>query len=234
VRRASIVQLIVIGAIAGVIACAIAVLLPWLPEPASREAGRIDFVFWFTAAICILIFSLVAAVIVYAVWRYRVAPDDDSDGPPVHGHTMLEIVWTAIPAAMVTSIAIVSAIVLSKNDAQGANPLIVRVHARQFTWSFAYPGSKREYPVLRLPVNRSVLLRMRSDDVIHSFWVPQFGQKQDVVPGIVTKLHITPTRVGTYVVECTELCGVGHAIMRSKTIVMTRSKFDRWLAAQTK
>jgi cytochrome c oxidase subunit 2 len=75
---------------------------------------------------------------------------------------------------------------------------------------------------------------MRSDDVIHSFWVPQFGQKQDVVPGIVTKLHITPTRVGTYIVECTELCGIGHAIMRSKTIVMTRSKFDRWLAAQGK
>jgi cytochrome c oxidase subunit 2 len=232
VRRSSIVQLIVIGTIAGVIACAIALLLPWLPEPASREAGRIDFVFWFTAAICILIFSLVAAVIIYAVWHFRVAPDDDSDGPPVHGHTMVEVVWTAIPAAMVTAIAIVSAIVLSKNDAEGANPLIVRVHARQFTWTFAYPGSKQEYPVLRLPVKRSVVLRMRSDDVIHSFWVPQFSQKQDVVPGITTKLHITPTRVGSYPLICTELCGVGHALMRTKTIVMTRSKFDRWLAKQ--
>src|ERR671938_981366 len=118
VRRSSIVQLIVIGLIAGAIACAIALLLPWLPEPASREAGRIDFVFWFTSGICILIFSLVAAVIIYAVWRFRVAPDDDSDGPPVHGHTMLEIVWTAIPAAMVTSIAIVRAIVLTKTDAE--------------------------------------------------------------------------------------------------------------------
>ena len=231
-RRGSIVQLIVIGTIAGAIACAIALLLPWLPEPASREAGRIDFVFWFTAGICILIFSLVAAVIIYAVWRFRVAPDDDSDGPPTHGHTKLEIAWTAVPTAFVTAIAIVSAIVLSKNDAEGATPLIVRVHARQFTWTFAYPGSKKEFPVLRLPVKRSVVLRMRSDDVIHSFWVPQFSQKQDVVPGITTKLHITPTRVGTYVIECTELCGVGHALMRSKTIVMTRRKFDSWLAAR--
>jgi cytochrome c oxidase subunit 2 len=234
VRRGSIVQLVAIGTIAALIACAIALLLPWLPEPASREAGRIDFVFWFATAICILIFSLVAAVIIYAVWRFRVAPDDDSDGPPVHGHTMLEVVWTAIPAAMVTAIAVVSAVVLSKNDAEGATPLIVRVHARQFTWAFAYPGSKREYPVLRLPVERSVVLRLHSDDVIHSFWVPQFSQKQDVVPGITTKLHITPTRVGTYPLVCTELCGVGHALMRSKTIVMTKAKFDNWLASREK
>ena len=229
-RRASAVQLVVIGAIAGVIACALALLLPWLPTPASREAGRIDFVFWFTAGICIFIFSIVAAVSIYSVWRFRAAPDDDSDGPPTHGHTKLEIVWTAVPAAFVTAIAIVSAIVLSKNDAEGATPLIVRVHARQFTWSFAYPGSKKEFPVLRLPVDRSVVLRMRSDDVIPSFWVPEFSQKQDVVPGITTKVHITPTRIGTYPVICTELCGLGHGIMRSKVVVMSRSKFDAWLA----
>jgi cytochrome c oxidase subunit II len=229
VRRGSIFQLIVIGVIAGAIASLVAVIPGWLPEPASREAGRIDFVFWFVTGICIFIFSIVAAVSVYAVWKFRAKPDDDSDGPPIHGHTGLEIAWTALPALLVTAIAIVSAIVLAKDDAQGADPLRVEVTAQQFFWSYRYPEyNNKASDVLRLPVNRSVVLRMTAKDVIHSFWVPEFRQKQDVVPGIHPTLHITPNRVGTYPVICTELCGVGHALMRSRVIVMKRADFAKW------
>jgi cytochrome c oxidase subunit 2 len=229
VRRGSIVQLIVIGVLAGAIASAFALIPGWLPEPASREAGRIDFVFWFVTGICIFIFSIVAAVSIFAVWKFRAKPDDDSDGPPIHGHTGLEIVWTAVPTLLVTSIAVVSAIVLAKNDAQGANPLRVEVTAQQFFWSYRYPEyGNKESDILRLPVNRSVVLRMTAKDVIHSFWVPEFSQKQDVVPGIHPTLHITPTKVGTYPVICTELCGLGHALMRSRTIVMTDAAFQKW------
>ena len=85
-RRSQILTLVGIGTIAGGIAAAVAVLLPWLPTPASREAGRIDFVFWFVTVICIVIFAIVAAVLLYAVVRFRAAPDDDTDGPPTHGH----------------------------------------------------------------------------------------------------------------------------------------------------
>ena len=88
-RRGSIVQLIVIGVLAGAIASLVALIPGWLPQPASREAGRIDFVFWFVTGICIFVFSIVAAVSVYAVWKFRAKPDDDSDGPPIHGHTGL-------------------------------------------------------------------------------------------------------------------------------------------------
>jgi cytochrome c oxidase subunit 2 len=229
VRRGSIVQLIVIGVLAGAIASAVALIPGWLPEPASREAGRIDFVFWFVTGICIFIFAIVAAVSVFAVWKFRAKPDDDSDGPPIHGHTGLEIAWTAVPTLLVTAIAIVSAIVLAKNDAQGADPLRVDVIAQQFFWSYRYPEfDNKESDILRLPVNRSVVLRMSSKDVIHSFWVPEFGQKQDVVPGIHPTLHITPDRVGTYPVICTELCGLGHALMRSRTVVMTEAAFQKW------
>jgi cytochrome c oxidase subunit 2 len=229
VRRGSIVQLIVIGVLAGGVASAFALIPNWLPPSASREAGRIDFVFWFVTGICIFVFSIVAAVSVYAVWKFRARPDDDSDGPPIHGHTGLEILWTAVPALLVTSIAIVSAIVLAKDDAQGANPLRVEVTAQQFFWSYRYPSyNDKPSDVLRLPVNTSVVLHMTSKDVIHSFWVPEFRQKQDVVPGIHPTLHITPDRVGTYPVICTELCGVGHALMRSRVIVMTQSAFDKW------
>ena len=165
------------------------------------------------------------------MWKFRAKPDDDSDGPPIHGHTGLEIFWTAVPTLLVTSIAIVSAIVLAKDDAQGANPLRIEVTAQQFLWSYRYPGyGNKSSDILRLPVNRSVVLRMTSKDVIHSFWVPEFGQKQDVVPGIHPTLHITPDRIGTYPVICTELCGVGHALMRSRVIVMKDGAFATWAA----
>jgi cytochrome c oxidase subunit 2 len=83
-------------------------------------------------------------------------------------------------------------------------------------------------------VNRSVLLHFKSKDVIHSFWVPEFGQKQDTVPGLDTKLHITPNKIGSYPVICTELCGLGHAVMRTEAIVMSQAAFDKWLKSQTK
>ncbi len=244
-RRGSVVQLVALGAVFGAVAAAVALFIPWLPDPASKQADRIDFVFWFVTAICITIFALVAAVIVYAVLNFRAGPDDDSDGPPVHGHTGLEIVWTAVPAALVTAISIVSAVVLAQNghipqSSAGAardplKPLVVDVTAQQFSWIFKYPGFKdATSSTLRLPVDTTVQLRLRSLDVIHSFWVPEFSQKQDAVPGLVTKLVITPDRLGTFPVICTELCGLGHALMRSEAMVMTTPKFRDWAVGQGK
>src|SRR5206468_12855674 len=158
----SIVQLVVLGILFGAGAAAVALLIPWLPDPASEQADRIDFVFWFVTAICIAIFALVAAVIVYAVFNFRAGPDDDEDGPPTHGNTGLEIVWTAVPAALVTAISIVSAVVLAKNDhipkASAAgdplHPLVVEVTAQQFAWSFKYTGfGDLTSATLKLPLN---------------------------------------------------------------------------------
>jgi cytochrome c oxidase, subunit II len=238
----------------------VALLIPWLPDPASEQADRIDFVFWFVTAICIAIFALVAAVIVYAVFNFRAGPDDDEDGPPTHGNTGLEIVWTAVPAALVTAISIVSAVVLAKNEqlpntpsasaARSAqkstvnglckskggdplNPLVVCVTAQQFTWLFKYPDyGNATSSTLRLPIHTTVQLQLQALDVIHSFWVPQFGQKQDAVPGLLTKLVITPKRLGTFPVICTELCGLGHALMRSEAIVLNEDKFISWTKSQ--
>jgi cytochrome c oxidase subunit II len=228
VRRSQILTLVGLGTLAGGIAAAVAYLLPWLPQPASREAGRIDFVFWFVTIICIVIFAAVAGALLYSVMKFRAAPDDDSDGPPTHGHTGLEIWWTLIPTLLV------SAIVLAKNDRVGKDFLHVNVTARQFAWSFQYPSGKNMTSgTLRVPVNKSLLLTFTSDDVIHSFWVPEWGQKQDTVPGIHPTLHITPDKVGRYPVICTELCGLGHATMRTWAIVMTQTAFDKWLKGQS-
>ena len=234
-RRGSIVALLGLALVAGGVATAVALVPTWLPEDASREAGRIDFVFWFVIAICIAIFAIVAAAMIYAVARFRVQDDDFEDGPPIHGHTGLEITWTVIPFLLVTAIAIVSAIVLSRNDAQAQDTLRINVTAQQFAFTFNYPDANNiTSPVLRLPEGRSVELYMRALDVIHSVFVPEFSQKEDVVPGLVTQLHITPTRLGTFPLECTELCGLGHSLMRSEAIVMTPKAFDAWLKQQEK
>jgi cytochrome c oxidase subunit II len=232
-RRGSIVALLGIGLVAGGVATAVALIPTWLPVDASREAGRIDFVFWFVIAICIALFSVVAAVMIYSVIRFRAAPDDLEDGPPIHGHTGLEIGWTAIPLVLVVAIAIVSGVVLSQNDAEGANPLVVNIQAQQYVFTFSYPEAKNATsPVLYLPVNRSVELDMRSLDVIHAFFVPEFRENEDIVPGLVTKIHITPDRIGTYPLECNELCGAGHTLMNTQVIVESQADFDKWIAQQ--
>ncbi len=234
-RRGTIVQLAAVGVVVGAATAAVALFVPWLPKPAAKEADRIDFVFWFVTAICIAIFALVATISIYSVIKFRARPDDDSDGPPIHGHTGLEIAWTAIPAALVTAIAIVSAIVLAKNGNAGPRPLRVQVTAQQFAWSFKYPDQKNlTSGQLRLPLGRPVRLEITSVDVIHSFWVPEFGQKQDAVPGAVNPLVITPTRLGAFPVICTELCGLGHSLMRTQAMVMRPAAFDGWVKQQGK
>jgi cytochrome c oxidase subunit 2 len=231
VRRGSLFQLIAIGVLIGGAASAVALLIPWLPPSASKEGDRIDFVFWFTIGICIAIFAVVAAVCVYSFLKFRARPDDDSDGPPIHGHTGLEIVWTAVPTALVIAIGIVSAVVLSRNDSIPKDHLTVEVTAQQFAWSFRYPGQGDvTSTVLRLPLHKPVELKLHALDVIHSFWVPELRQKQDAVPGITTHLKITPTKLGTFPVICTELCGLGHALMRSEAIVMDPKAFEKWAA----
>jgi cytochrome c oxidase subunit 2 len=211
------------------------VAIPWLPVSASKEREGIDLTYWLATGIGIMIFAVVAAAILYSVWRFRVHPDDDRDGPPIHGHTGLEIVWTAIPTVLVTAIAIVSAIVLHDNGTFGKNPLRVKVTAQQFTWEFTYengPAKGIVSPDLYLPVDKTAKLEIETRDVLHSFWVPEFGQKQDAVPGRINPLKITPTKVTglkhPYPVICTELCGLGHALMRRNAYVLTSADFATW------
>ena len=221
-------MLVLIGVIVGAVTTAIAVLVDWLPEQASEQREGIDFVFWLTTWICVGIFALVAAVALYAVWKFRAGPDDDSDGKPIHGHTGLEIAWTALPAVLVIIIGVASGVVLAQNDRGGPDVLRVRVTGQQFAWNFEYPNGVNS-STLRLPVDRDTVLELTALDVIHSFWVREFGQKQDAVPGELTKLPITPTKLGDYDVVCTELCGLGHSVMRTRSVVMRGAAFDAWL-----
>jgi cytochrome c oxidase subunit 2 len=232
-RRGSLIQLLALGVLIGAGSTAVALLIPWLPPAAATQANRIDLVFWLVTAIAIAIFSIVAAVSIYSVLKFRARPDDDSDGPPIHGHTGLEIVWTAIPAALVTAISIVSGVVLAQIGHLPKQHLTVDVFARQFDWSFSYPAAHNlRAGDLRLPLGQPTLLKMTSADVIHAFFVPEFRQNEDVVPGETTTLVITPTKLGSYPVICNELCGLGHTLMRTQAIVMRPADFQAWLKSQ--
>jgi cytochrome c oxidase subunit II len=231
--RKGIVQLVAISVVIGVVVTLVAVLFQWLPTSASKEFDRIQDIYWFATVMSIVIFSLVAGVVIYSVWKWRVPPDDDADGPPIHGNTALEIVWTAVPAILVIALGVVSAFVLSENGQASENPLQVKVIGQQFTWKFEYGDySNLESGELVLPVDRQAEFTLEAVDVIHSFWVPNFGQKMDAVPGIETSILVTPTRTGDFAVVCSELCGLGHATMRAKARVVTQAEFDKWIEEQ--
>ena len=135
-RRGPILSLLGIGTLAGVIAAAVAIFLPWLPSEASNERGRIDALFWFTVAICILIFAIVVAVMLSSILHFRTSPDDESDGPPIHGHTRLEIDWTHNPTVVVTATRVFRAIVLTPESVTGQTLVPRQLHAPRFARTF--------------------------------------------------------------------------------------------------
>jgi len=231
--RKGIVQLVAIGVVIGVAVALVAVLFQWLPESASEEFDRIQDIYWFATWMSVVIFAIVGAVVVYSVWKWRVPPDDDAEGPPIHGHTGLEIAWTAVPAILVIALGIVSAVVMSKNGETKDDALQVRAIGQQFAWKFEYPEhGDFESGELVLPVNQQAHFTMEAVDVSHSFWVPNLGQKMDAVPGIETTINVTPVRTGDFAVVCTELCGLGHATMRARARVVTQAEFDEWIEEQ--
>ena len=221
--------MVLVGVAVGGALALVAVLIPWLPSADSSQAHKVDDVYWFVTIICMAIFALVAGVSVYAIWKFRAAPDDEEDGSPIHGHTGLEVVWTAVPAALVTAISIYSGVVLVQVERIPAEHRVIEVTAQQFAWSFTYPESKVTSGKLALPINQPVELKLTAKDVIHSFWVPEWRMKKDAVPGIETDVIVTPTKLGTFTVICTELCGLGHAAMRAQALVLTQAGFERWL-----
>lgn len=204
----------------------------WMGDAASTAAGPIDTLMDVSIIISSFIFAIVCVALGYALVKWRVKPGDEGDGLPIHGNTKLEIVWTLIPTVIVLFLAGYSWVVLNDIEKEDPNALTVNVYSQQFAWTFGYPenGNKWSEGVLHVPVDRQIDFKMNAQDVIHSFWVPEWRIKKDNVPGITTEALITPDKVGTYQLICTELCGAGHATMRALVVVQTQEAFDRWAA----
>jgi cytochrome c oxidase subunit II len=225
----------VIGIVVGVICVIVALAIDWLPDPASKEADRVDLLIWWTVWASIGIFVIVVTFLVYSIWKFRVDDDNDEDGPPTHGHTLLEIVWTAIPTVMLGITAAWGAVVLVQNEeiaTAGQGPLRVDVLAQQFAWEFTYPELGVTTGDLRVPVDRQVVLTLRAKDVIHDFFVYETRIKGDAVPGITNDLvrfTMKPEYAGrNFDIICAELCGAGHSLMRAQMFTLTPSDFDAW------
>jgi cytochrome c oxidase subunit II len=139
-----------------------------------------------------------------------------------------------VPFIMVTLLAIYGWYTLDNIEAKQKNEMVVSVTGQQFTWTFEYPEEKVQTKELVLPVNRPIEFRVHSKDVIHSFWVPQFRLKSDAVPGLTTRIRLTPDKEGNYEVVCAELCGLGHSTMRQFVRVVPAGEFQTWLSDQKK
>jgi cytochrome c oxidase subunit 2 len=209
--------------------------VPWLPEQASSQASAMDTLYNALAVASVFIFALVLSILFVSVLRFRRRFGDESDGDPIHGHTGLEVIWTAIPAIIVTGAAIWSGVVLGNIEKPKPGTEIVNANGQQFAWTFDYQSRGiKNAGELHLVNDRNYQFKIHAKDVLHSFWVPEFRLKKDAVPGMTTEVRIKPTRPGTYSVVCAELCGLGHATMRARVQVESQSAFDRWAAAQKK
>jgi cytochrome c oxidase subunit II len=236
VRNRPILQMVLIGLIATAIAIPVALSIPWFPTDASKQASNVRTLYDVLLIATVPIFVLVETVVLFSVWKFRMRPgQEDLDGPPIHGNTRLEVVWTAVPAILIVSLCTYAYTVLRSNEDSKRNEMTINVTARQFAFEFSYPeagGKTVVSPVLYLAKDQPVVFKLHALDVIHSFFVPNFSEKLDAVPGITTTLRVTPTRLGAYPAECTELCGPGHSLMRAPVRVVTPAAFQAWLRAQ--
>jgi cytochrome c oxidase subunit 2 len=232
--QASIVQMLVIGLIASVAGVVLGIAIDWFPDQGSVQAQKIDTLYDVLIVASVPVFVLVQVVVLFSVWKFRMRPgEENADGPPIHGNTTLEIIWTTIPAILLVALCSYAYVVLTDIEDAKANEMRVNVTGQQFTWSFEYPQAGGGQPVrsnvLYLPEGRPVHFYVKSKDVIHDFWIPEMRMKVDAVPGITTDYRLTPIKTGSYSVVCAELCGIGHAYMRQTAKVISASAFGTWL-----
>jgi cytochrome c oxidase subunit 2 len=218
----------------------IGTLAPLLfPTQASAEAQQIDTLFTVMLSIGGAIFLLVQGLLVFSIIRFRARPGDTTDGANIHGNFTLEVIWTAIPSVIVLFLVFYSYNVwTSIRTVRADEELVVEALGQRFAWTFTYTDPENRLPaevsqtfsdsILHTYVGRPVVVRMRTTDVNHAFWVPSMRVKQDMIAGKTTEVRFTPTQPGDYRVVCAELCGGGHGQMYS-TIRVYESE-DAWLS----
>lgn len=211
-----------------------------LSEPVSTFGSEIDSIYYLILVITGVIFILVEVALVVFLVKYRHREGRRAEYS--HGHTTLEAVWTVVPFILVMAIAWISMDVwLEAKIADSHAPedaLPFRVTAKQFEWLVTYPGPDEKLDTaddfektnqLHLPVGRAVRIDLASEDVIHSFFLPDFRVKQDAVPGMVIPVWFEATVAGEYPLACAELCGLGHYTMNASVTVHEPEDFDSWV-----
>ncbi len=198
------------------------------PRTASTVAGQVDALFYFLVGVSVFFAGLIfLLIIVFAIKYRRRSPDEQPK--PIHGNLALELIWTIIPLGLTLVMFVWGAWLFVTLSKPPADALEVYVVAKQWMWKYQHPEGKREIDELHIPVGRPVTLTMTSEDVIHSFFIPAFRVKMDILPGRYTNVWFQATKVGEYQQYCTQYCGTGHAGMLSKIIVMEPAAYEKWL-----
>jgi cytochrome c oxidase subunit 2 len=217
------------------------------PDPKTEAAREVWNLYLIVFVMGAIVFVGVEGFILYAIVRYR--RRDDRLPAQLHGNNLVELIWTAIPTVIVLILFVLSSIALAQVEARSEDPSVtIEVDGEQWFWVFHYldddgdptndvtvVGTPASPPVMALPINEPVRLILRSDNVVHAFYVPHFLIKRDLIPvpedQPLNEMEVTVTEVGTYGGQCAEFCGDLHARMTFSVEAMTRADYDAWLAA---
>jgi cytochrome c oxidase subunit 2 len=213
------------------------------PQAVTQQGRDIEWLYYLVLSVALVIWALVTGLILFAIVRYRRKPTDTGLPPQIHGNNVLEVIWTVIPTIIVAVLFVFSFNTLNTVDAvAGTTDVRVRAVAARFQWSFEYlsaDGQKVLFeqlsPEMTIPAGRTVHLSLRSKDVNHAFYVPQFLFKRDVIPGRENTFEFTvdPKDAGqTFRGQCAELCGTFHDSMLFTVKALAPADYDTWLAGQ--
>jgi cytochrome c oxidase subunit II len=208
---------------------------PWVVAPASDNAELISQLFWFTLVLATIVFVLVEGLLIYSSLRFRRrAPLPVHEPPQIHGNTRLEVMWAAVPALILVGLfgITVSRLGDISRVPNDPNTVHINVTGRQFQWEFDYGNSIKSTNELHIPIQQQVVFDVTSQDVIHSFWVPDLYGKIDANPGRVNHITFKANQAGEYRGVCAELCGAGHGGMLFRVQAQTQSDFQEWLQQQ--
>jgi cytochrome c oxidase subunit 2 len=216
---------------------ALVALVSCVPQPVTEQGRAAQGLYTSFTVIAAVIFSVVALLILFSIVRFRRKTDDEALPEQFHTNTKLEILWFAIPQLIVIGLFIGSVMVLDKVDATSDEPdVTVSVESFQWGWRFTYKGTDmvleslpEEPAVVTLPTDRTIRFDLESADVIHSFYVPRFFVKRDVVPGRTNELEVMIEEAGTYAGRCAEFCGLFHDQMDFTIEAVENSEFESWL-----
>ncbi len=203
---------------------------PLIPEQASSYAGDVDNIYFFLVAMTAVMAFIITVLVIYFAARYhRKNVDEIGSGP--HGSVKLEIIWTIIPVFVVMGIFFWGTSVFYTIQKPPEDTIEMWVVGKQWMWKFQQPNGKREINELHVPRGQAVKLTMTSQDVIHSFFVPAFRVKQDILPGRYTTVWFEATKAGEYHLFCAEYCGTNHSKMMGKIIVQEPVEYAEWLVS---
>ena len=204
--------------------------LPLLPPSASTLSARVDLFFWFMMALSALFMVLIFVPMAVFLFKYR--RGHPANRKPLTIPTLrIELTWTVLPMVLLVGIFYWSASIYYSMAHVPAGALEHNVIGKQWMWKIQHPEGNREINELHVPLGKSIKLTMASQDVIHSFYLPAFRIKQDVLPGRYTTEWFTPTKAGTYHIFCAEYCGTIHSGMIGSIVVMEPSQFQNWLTS---